>query len=550
MTIEEIEEEKFCIKELKKLAIVFFQDLKIKNEDSASHIETKSLERVIENLEKVYANKSVEHLEKISGFLSIKYRDLVKKSSAKVPKHRFMTLLSFILNQEKIRYEDTTKDFFSLLVGYRGYKHFKSEHRSKKNTFSVENSNKSKNKQVPNPLEEDATLKEFFRDSCYLYAYDEDLCGVNKETNAYRYYFPSIDRLILSLERGEFKLENVKTDLSKKEDHKKGIASWCRKPTHDKNKANAIDIIFQESRTKLILRIHIPSRKEKNTEKFNLLLGAFLIAHDQGEVAMGSIVLQKVKEGEEMKPEKFDFGSLKKTIKVESAIQGYLFDRYKNWLKVPSNQYNISLFEKWLNDKNGKNYTKQQITAYDFLITHPRSVIPKVEWPLFKKDIDDFFNEYDSYIDGFNGLVPKQKTLLKNYIAKKQQNNRFFRYPDPDKNIPKHPDYNRFFLLKIVQSLNVVIIIPKYKYERTSSIFLVIGYCIALNRRTFVFFEDGVERPKMLSEHEDGVNLFVDNYSKIEDIAELLVTKYFRKTWIEFACKYTETRVDSIPQMD
>jgi len=190
------------------------------------------------------------------------------------------------------------------------------------------------------------------------------------------------------------------------------------------------------------------------------------------------------------------------------------------------------------------------LESVNFLITHPRSVIPEKEWPAFKESIDKFLDEYDSYIDNFKSLLPNQKALLKKYIAKKQQNNRFFRHPNPHTKDTKHPKYNQNFLLKIAQSLNIVIVIPKYKCERTSSIFLVIGYCIALKRRTFVFFEDGVERPKMLEDHEDGVNLFVDNYSKIEDIPELLVTKYFRDTWIEFACKYTETRVDSISKMD
>ncbi len=550
-TLEEIEREKECVKELKRIAIVFFQNLAITGDDSVSKIEQESEKEAKNSLKEIYQDKSIQNFEKVNGFSSTVYRRLVREEEVGIPKHRFATIASFIFNKDKTRYKDTTKDYFSLLAGYRGYNHFKQEIDNVIGTFSSEEINHRTNSEVhDSPLKEKALL-DFFKNSCYLYAYDEDLCGVNKETDAYRYYFPSIDRLVLSLEKDQFRLENIKTDQSKKEDHTKGVVTWCKKPTGNKNHANAIDITFLESRTKLILRIHIPSRKEKNTKKFNLLLGAFLIAHEHGDVAMGSVVIKKIPEGEkDIKTDKFDFGLPENDIEIDNSIKGYLFDRYKNWLKVPSNQFNIDLFDKWLDQKKGKNYTKQQITSYDFLITHPRSVIPEEKRSEFVGIIDRFIEDKDGYIDNFSGLLEKQKELLKKYIDKKQKNNRFFRFPDPHKKIPKHPKYNRNFLLKIAQSLNIVIVIPKYDYKGISSIFMVIGYCIALKRRTFVFFQDGVERPKMLKDHEDGVNLFVDNYSKIEDIAELLVTKYFRDTWIKFACKELGEDIKNIPPMD
>ncbi|WP_420572763.1 hypothetical protein [Kordia sp.] len=432
-------------------------------------------------------------------------------------------------------------DSFALLLGYDGFEEFSKKLDEENKELALSCTSNITSLSSMNPME-NAALSSFFENPCYLYVYDEDLAKVNKETDPLKYHFPNIDALVLEYdkEQHEFTLRNTSNAKHrKKEDHFHGKIHWCKESQNAKDDCNAFDIIFEKSRTKLILRFHLPYERMTDDIEFDLILGAFLISMKKGNVAIGTIVLHRNIEGKPLTPYKFDFSKEQSSDETPpEAIQKYLFDRYKNWIKIPYDQWNLDDFSLWLEKKHGKNYTATRIITYDYLITHPNSALDRNDWNKLNRLIKLFFENPTKAIENSTGLTENQKKYLGEFIALKYQNNRFVQYPNSEKERKHHERINRDFIRELIQSLNVIIIIPKGNYERISSIYTIIGYSIALKKRTLVFFEKGVERPNILKEPEKKVNLYVYDYENLFEIPEILVRNKFRDTWRQRAATY------------
>jgi hypothetical protein len=442
-------------------------------------------------------------------------------------------------------------DYFALCLGYDGFSEFK------KGIADLEGSPEDEKSNVINPMDYEP-IKDFFENPNYLYVYDEDLVEEEKETTLKLFHYPNIDALVLSYDshKEEFTLKNIYTNkekTKKKKDHKKGEISWCKEKNEGQNDMNSFDIVFKESRTKLILRISFPYEDYEDGKEFNLLLGAFLIARKRGSVAVGTVVIERNLKNETLEPYRYEYkngssfneiSSKNSLIPPRDEIQNYLYDRYKNWIKIPYKKQNFKEFEAWVRKKNKKNYAEHGIKMFDYLICHPNSSLTSKAKADLQKKVLDLIDKPRKTIESSKLLTEKDKDILGKYICEKRNSNKIKIYPPTDRDRAHYEQINKDFFLELKKTVNVLIIIPKegYKDEKISSIYTVIGYCLALKKRTFVFFESKSERPNILQKGEKNVNLHVYDYEYVSKIPEILINNHFKDDWEEMKRNYKLTK--------
>jgi hypothetical protein len=434
-------------------------------------------------------------------------------------------VLSFIHQLQTRKLNKDMSDKYAICCGFESYVDFQNKYDSGEVVIPKTLKKESKQKQLEvmkedefHPMKNDY-LKMFFERDCYVYAYDEDLAEGGEETDTRTYHYPNIDALVLSFDGAYFTLKNI----NGKSDHKIGQAKWCGGFKNKKKENVAFEIVFKESPNDLTLRIHFPYKKLKKESVFDLMLGAFTMS-EKGNIAIGKILIYKEKT-KGKKSFKYEFKQNKHKYKVKPIIQEYLFDRYKNWIKVPSKKAKLSDLYEWLTKKNGKNYTHRKITLYDYLIT-----CPNTSFEVSGSDRNKLVGEIQKIIKDPISSLTNDEFLEKNhadklveYIEEKKKNNKIYLYPKSTTSRKNTGKINRDFFRKLNSAINVIVVIPKATYERTSSIYTVIGYCIALKKKTFVFYENEVEMPNLLSRSEPSVNLFVKEYKKVSDIPRLMI---------------------------
>lgn len=441
------------------------------------------------------------------------------------------------------------QDFFSVVLGYNGFLHFmrvKDEELKK-----VKNQEQKLPNEKRNPLEEkDSILKNFFKYPAYLYVYDEGLRKAEKKRPRKKdRFYPVINTLFLDyISRDEgFTLRNIEG----RDDHTLGNPKWCKEHPKGKNDSNAFDISFRNSRSKLILRIHVPYKKREDEEKFDLLLGAFLWCQKKGYIAAGNVIIKRNKKKIEMsKGLTYDYklGNQHPNNKKphpDVAILRYLVDRRRNWMKIPYDKDNFNEFAKWLNDyRNTENHTMQEIIENDFLITYPSNAFESInERTNFIGSIKKTFADIEKLIEKDNGLDSEERRLIVNYLKCKEAQKKILMFPSADKIREHYSTINRDFFRVLNQSLNIIFIIPKIKNpNQISSIYTTIGYAVALERRVIVLFEEGVEKPTLISESEPEIDLYVSNYKHLYEIPKKIVLTAFNRdrTWQEAVNKYLD----------
>lgn len=521
---------------------------KLQGKSLKSYIEKVVLTEVkkLNNLWKADSYKQIRNFFVNEDFIEIISNKDWKKDKPLAPEKKKLITISgvdevtvFLFGERKPK--SKKQDIFSLVLGYNGFLEFKRAVDKK-----ISNGVKeviSKKEEIYNPIHHDA-IKEFFSKPCYVYVYDEDLTVVNKKTSYKEYHYPNIDALVLRYNNGFFALENTEDENGdKRDDHKKGVMTWCAEVKNGMPDYNAFDIQFGESRTKLILRIHFPYKKYKEKKTFDLLLGAFLFADIKGNLATGSVVVSKVVTQENVSPYKYRFkAGNKQERRPPPDVQRFLFDRYRNWHKIPYDIMNLNSFNRWLQDTYREGYNRTNITLYDYLITYPSNGIEKSEDVLkIKGEILNLLKKpevvYESKRDD---IEEKNKNLLVKYIKEKfsarEEGKKIIVYPNPNVKRVHFDSINREFLELLSQTVNSIFIIPDDNFKQTSSIFTVIGYCIALKKRTFVFFQEGEKntRPNILEKSEEKINLYVYSYKEVSEIPVILTKNFFKEQWNKY----------------
>jgi len=99
---------------------------------------------------------------------------------------------------------------------------------------------------------------------------------------------------------------------------------------------------------------------------------------------------------------------------------------------------------------------------------------------------------------------------------------------------------NAQLLKKISRISDLVFVIPNLKLNPISSIFTAIGYGVALKKKCFIFFQEGVERPKMISENKSDTKIFIYKYERESDIPNILIKYGLKDKWKERILRRTK----------
>jgi len=507
--------------------------------DSGISIKPKLDEKVC-SLIKNKLKGEIEKDEKIlDGFCNEEYRKILKNKPALVATNKLSVSDNEFIIDFLVRKKGGNKislDYYSLCVGSYGYLAFQEK--------CIEEARKNELKVIGNdefhPMKKTA-IQEFFKYPCHTYCYDEDLTKETEGTDPKFFHYPNIDALVLEHTDNVFTLKNVPTDKNakdgdkekkKKEDHELGIISWCKSSFESTDDNNSFDIVFKKSRTKLILRIHFPYENYNDGEDFDFMLGAFLFASKKGSIAVGTVLIERNKENKEIFPYKYEFkkGKEGNTPEPREEIQNYLYDRYRNWIKIKYNYKSFAQLKKWQKEKDKDDYTKNTIKIFDYLISYPHRSIGKEEEERLEKTIELFFNNPQIALRK-STLESEDKEILAKYIKEKWEKGKFRIYPPSRKVRKDNVNFNKNFFRELKKTVNAIFIIPNATYLQTSSVFTVIGYCIALKKRTFVFFEEGMVRPNILKNREPNVNLYIHPYKNIMDIPELIIENELSEEW-------------------
>lgn len=472
----------------------------------------------LEDLAQVY-QKDKNILEKI---FHIKVKEIINPDIAEKSNNIFIQkedqVFDFIYRGTIPQKQN--RDFYALCCGFYGFIDYQEKFNKGLVTSVLNKVERVKKQEKDNPFIENA-LKQFFDQDCYVYAYDEDLTKLREE-NRKKYHYPNIDALVLTYDGKYFTLKNIED----KENHYFGEFTWCGQSYDESTNNNAFDIVFKESPTKLILRIHYPNKNYKHGNSLDLMLGAFLVTRKKGNLSMGNVVLLKDKAKKDKKPFKYRFKDIgfKQQQEINETIKWYLFDKYRNWINVPYDKSTIKDLEVWLKKKKRKNYTDKRVTQYDYLITCPStSYKEKDERNRITQNILDLLEKSEEKLKGDKFLKDSYREAFSKDIEKKMKEKKILLYPDPETPREKADYINYKFFENLNQSMNVIIVIPKRDYKKISSIYTVIGYCIALGKNTFVFYQKGIKMPNLLTHTEEEVNLYVRKYEQLNHIPRLLL---------------------------
>lgn len=418
-------------------------------------------------------------------------------------------------------------DICAICLGKNGYNEYVRAVRKN----NKEEENRSTELMDSSPLEE-REIKDLFHKRSYIYTYSEDIGQPDMSTSYKDLNFPKIDAIVIyyDIDNEFFVIENIKGRTK----HGNGKIKWL-----GINK-KAIEIFFPNSPRGLKLVFHIPELyQQQRFGRMNLLLGYFSYVDDvKGNIVTGSVVLNQQKDlnstDEQIKPfpYKFSLSSDDNEKSVPEVILKYLFDRYKNWHKIKGGIKNYSRFKVWLNAKESKDYLKRKLTQYQYLVIYPvnslkeeikrEEISIKLEGTflnfkenyLITKKVESLIKADSEYKNNTEGLVQKiSDNLNKDF-------NRFNLFPLNKEDIygKNNINFNEDIFDQINKSVSVVIIIPNEGYKKTSSIYTIAGYALALHKKTFILHQNVKDLPLVIVQDAYKMGLYVWEYENLSEI--------------------------------
>ncbi|MDB4293110.1 hypothetical protein N9954_06835 [Maribacter sp.] len=427
---------------------------------------------------------------------------------------------------------DRSKDIYAICVGYDGYGNFC---RNKKYVGS-EFAKRIKPEilvQDAVSLTENEELIFFFKNPCFLFAHNEEIVKPGAPTEYKKIHNPEIDAHVITanINSGEVVLNN-QIPQKNRVHHGTGVFSWSIPE-------KAFDITFPSSDRKLILRFEIPKLTE-NARHIDLILGSFSYVHESGRIVWGTVLLKK-EEKETLDPFCFEFKNPERQ-NLPEPIQQYFFDRYKNWHKLPDTSiFDLDSLKVWLSKKHEQDYTRRKVTEIDYVIMYPMtSFEDKKEAEMesmiknqldlilkdFKKNNAPLKNHYNLIDEP--GTTPEQRIIkIHDDLTRKYEKERIVLFPVQKVDFRSEglEKLNKDLLDYINRSISVVFIIPgfdannkKLKYTSISSIYTIIGYCVALKKKTFVFYQNEKHLPFILKRSVKNMELYVWKYQDLGEI--------------------------------
>lgn len=416
-----------------------------------------------------------------------------------------------------------TRDTYSMLIFNCGFKEL-----LEREDIDADNVLKP----VSSPMDE-VVVSDFFKNGVRLFVYSEDMETVGKETRFLDLYYPKIDSLILKSVGGD-KLALI--NLPSRIEHGLGKIEWI-----SNGSKNSFQIVFPSSPRRLNLRFCLPNKQYLNND-MQILIGLFLITNeDTGKVQAGSVVLQRSQNNLNLEP--YQYNPLARNNKdIDEALVIYLYDRYKNWIKSPGQKiYDFESLNDWFNDKEEKYYTRRRPIKNKFLVTFPiTSLKDEDKSEEIEKTLKLCFRDFAGYnhlsdrikrkvvvdkeIKSEDELIVKIDKYLKERFAQ------IYFSPSEMQEIEymEHRKINTELFHQINQSLNVVFVVPGQKvldYKNISSIYTIIGYCLALRRNTFILCESRNTLPLILKKSINEMKLNVWTYTNLKEIPFLFYYK-------------------------
>jgi hypothetical protein len=514
----------------KKLANLLTQKLKdLKGRDTDKLLE---IRRFFELKIKEYEGKDIKFLKKnLKSTVLINslekpeeenYKDLIKQGLEKI-----IYILKHITQLQKVT-KDITLDAYAIIAGYNGYKDFETKCITKENDDVINFNEEEKIESIINAFKindkKTIALKEFFKNSCFLYVYDQNSA---EDKKGKKNITTNMDALVLEyLEvKDSFYLHNIG---GRKVDYADGKLEWG-----DREK-KTFNINFKKHRRNLYMRFNFSDFGDNNLE---IILGKFIFSlGSQRQVISGSVILSKEPEKQNKQPYNYDFKYHRNNeVTPPREVQAYLVDKYFNFQKTPPKIFKKQQLKNWLEHKFGKNITKQNIITYDYLITYPISSYDDNER-------NNFFSKIEKIL--LKGLEPKENETFKQSIEIKKIN--FYLKSNYKKNrkkteiiiYPKERDvgfdpegkgdnekFNHEFVRYIKQSSNIIIVVPKSEYKRPSSVFPFAGLCMALHKKVFIFYQDLELIPVVFHKDCRSLGVHTIKYQLLDEIPKAIFTE-------------------------
>ena len=411
------------------------------------------------------------------------------------------------------------RDSLSILLGYEGFLDFIDKYHLEKDIrISSENQHMISDEQHPLNID---VLNDFFSNKCWLYTYNEKL-GNEQRTKYRDTFFPSINAYILT------NIGNNTFNLSTRNiDHGNAILKYT-----NEEKQNSIELYFPYSKYNLSFRFPVPNKTEDYISKPDVLIGQFIYTKIKNGVSVtGSAVLKNI-EVIDKELKSFSFvGSIRpKDVDVNRHIIDFLFNRYHNFHKTPR-KFTFSKLQDWIVDKRDINYTKRLPVIYDYLVTFP--ITSPKGGSIFLKDHKKTFEDI-IYNFKDNGIATEN--VRKRYFGRSKQpvkdipqiiksinlnllKNKIHIFPEEFDRYKSYgrEELNKTLLQFISKSISIIIILPDVEYSVVSSVYIIMGYAIALRRKLFIFHQ-GNRLPYLLDENIRNMAIRIIKYEKIEEI--------------------------------
>jgi hypothetical protein len=554
------------LKKLRESLLEEIQNEKIKHDNIHIHFE-KKFDNTFKELNVLYLNNKTKNKakcyvdkinhNKISDGLKLSFQENTETSYCFAKNER--NIFDFIWHKTKPR--SNNEDRYAMCLGYYGFDDFLNKNKDKieQNKKIISETKVVSDKSTSSILKEINSkaiiLNNFFKDTCYLYVFDQDTADKDSKKKKIIAEYPSIDALVLKKNEENsnlFDLENIDPGNGVKAYYEKGTLEWGAK-----NK-KTINFQFKGHRRDLYLRFHIT-----DSHNPDLIIGKFIFSQGrERRVICGSAILckngAKLKEGGTLEVDKAFNYKFKEndenSDKIPHQVKMYLFDKVNNWQKTPQKKFSLGQLDDWLERKLNQHYTKKDIIVNDFLISYPGSSLTvkvgekeiELETPI-NKEIEKILSEgIDISLEinrGVRGNFQYDVGSIKKlnaFLIKKNQAEKIEIYTENRKNHPdiysgNNQEVNLEFFNMINRSFNIVFIIPEFDdakiktlekselddfilNQRPSSIYTFIGFCVALKKRTFIFHQNRKKLPIVLKNNCEKLDIYINSFNKMEEI--------------------------------
>jgi len=494
-----------------------------------SNIISDRLEKVIGKVEKeeAYLKELNFHL-KFEKYIKSKLGETLTKSQKdKIKISKVNYILVFIHQLQKIKLTNGIDDKYALCCGFDSYQDFKNKYdtglvnvldtESDISEISEHLFRKPSLNAIPDIATDKAPkavkIRDFFNSDCYLYVFDQNSADDRKKED----YHSNIDALVLENKNNDLKSFFLHNLGGKKEHYENGVLDWGDK------ERKTFNINFNEHRRNLYMRFNCINIGDGIPE---IMIGKYIFSlNSDRQVISGSIILSKEKEIKFKTAYNYDFKyQANRTHTPPEEIQEYLRDKFYNFQKAPKNIFKNSDLKEWLENKFGKSFIKQNIIEYDYLITYPISSFDKdkreelfisIENILLKgikkesKSKKELINKLNKY---FEGKYQKDRNKSRILIYPKNRDAGY------DPNVGDNEKFNLEFIKYIKQSSNIIIIVPQSEYSRPSSVYTFAGFCMALRKKVFIFYENENLLPVVFQKECKSIGVYTIKYADLNDI--------------------------------